>query len=234
MTHHADGEVLGEFLVSARSLTEYRAMFHLHDDDLRGRRILDCPGGAASFAVEASELGAEVTAIDPIYATAPPELAVRARAENERAVAWAHAHAGRYRWDWYGSTAEHAEIRRGAAARFADDVRATPQRYLAGSLPSLPCADDAFDLALSSHLLFSYADRLDADFHLAALLELSRVTTIETRVYPLLDYTGAPLDDLIAYLRTELYDKGVDTELRKIDYEFHHGADTMLTLRTAA
>ncbi|WP_278266123.1 hypothetical protein [Nocardia sp. AG03] len=234
MMHHADGEVLGEFLVSARSLAEYRAMFQLSDDDLSGRRILDCPGGAASFAAEASALGAEVTAIDPIYATAPDDLAARATPETERAVAWAHQHADRYRWDWYGGTAEHAAIRRGAAARFAQDVRSTPDRYLAGALPSLPCPDDSFDLALSSHLLFSYADRLDADFHLAALVELARVATTEARVYPLLDYTGAPLDDLIDHLRTELHDKGIQTSLRKTHYEFHHGADTMLTLQPAA
>ncbi|MFD3596524.1 hypothetical protein ACFWU5_27725 [Nocardia sp. NPDC058640] len=233
MMHHADGEVLGEFLVSARSLAEYRAMFQLSDDELSGRRILDCPGGAASFAAEAAELGAQVTAIDPIYATAPLELAARATPETERAVAWAHAHADRYRWDWYGSTARHATIRRAAAARFAQDLPAAPHRYLAGSLPSLPCADDSFDLALSSHLLFSYADRLDADFHLAALLELARVAPTEARVYPLLDYTGAPLHDLVDHLRTELHDKGIETALRTTGYEFHHGADTMLTLRQA-
>lgn len=234
MKHHADGEVLGEFLVSARSLAEYRAMFHLSDDDLTGRRILDCPGGAASFTAEASSLGAAVTAVDPIYARSTTELSVDAVTENDRAVAWAAANAHRYRWDWYGSPAGHAAIRRGAARRFADDVRAEPHRYIAASLPELPFPDGSFDLTLSSHLLFSYADRLDADFHLSALLELSRVTEGEARLYPLLDYTGAPLDDLIDHLRTELHDKGIPTALRKTRYEFHHGADTMLVLQPAA
>ncbi|MFE6926196.1 methyltransferase domain-containing protein [Nocardia sp. NPDC057663] len=234
MKHHADGEVLGEFLVSARSLAEYRAMFHLSDDDLTGRRILDCPGGAASFTAEATTLGAAVTAVDPIYARSTTELSVDAVTENDRAVAWAAANAHRYRWDWYGSPAGHAAIRRGAARRFADHVRAEPHRYVAASLPELPFPDGSFDLALSSHLLFSYADRLDADFHLSALLELSRVTEGEARLYPLLDYTGAPLDDLIDHLRTELHDKGIPTALRKTRYEFHHGADTMLVLQPAA
>ncbi|MEV6219954.1 hypothetical protein [Nocardia sp. NPDC051833] len=234
MKHHADGEVLGEFLVSARSLAEYRAMFHLSDDDLTGRRVLDCPGGAASFAAEATALGATVTAIDPIYARPTTDLAVDAVTENDRAVAWAAANAHRYRWDWYGSPDGHAAIRRGAARRFAADLRAAPDRYIAASLPELPFPDKSFDLSLSSHLLFSYADRLDAEFHLSALLELSRVTEGEARLYPLLDYTGAPLDDLIAGLRTELHDKGVPTALRKTRYEFHHGADTMLVLQPAA
>ena len=39
---------IGPYLVSARSAAEYRAMFALTDDDLRGR-VLDCPGGGASF-----------------------------------------------------------------------------------------------------------------------------------------------------------------------------------------
>ncbi|MFC4125149.1 methyltransferase domain-containing protein [Nocardia rhizosphaerae] len=229
--HHADGEVLGEFLVSARSLAEYRAMFQLSDDDLSGRRILDCPGGAASFTAEASTLGATVTAVDPIYARSTTALAEDAVTENDRAVAWAAANAHRYRWDWYGSPGGHAAIRRGAARRFAADLRAEPHRYIAASLPELPFPDKSFDLTLSSHLLFSYADRLDAEFHLAALHELSRVTDGEARLYPLLDYTGGALDELIGYLRTELRDKGVHTAVRKVRYEFHHGADTMLVLQ---
>ncbi|KQY32398.1 hypothetical protein ASD42_18635 [Nocardia sp. Root136] len=46
----------GEILVSSRSLGEYQAMFALTEDDL-GRRILDCPGGAAGFAAEVMERG---------------------------------------------------------------------------------------------------------------------------------------------------------------------------------
>ncbi|MEU1957666.1 hypothetical protein [Nocardia sp. NPDC019255] len=49
----------GGYLLTGRSLSEYRAMFSLGDDDLRGD-ILDCPGGAASSAAEAAELGARV------------------------------------------------------------------------------------------------------------------------------------------------------------------------------
>ncbi len=48
-------------------------------------------------------------------------------------------------------------------------------RYIEGVLPSLPFADDSFDLALCSHLLFLYSEQLDADFHIAAVRELLRV-----------------------------------------------------------
>ncbi|MGW4769765.1 hypothetical protein ACWEO2_17180 [Nocardia sp. NPDC004278] len=66
MTHQPNIDTLDEFLISARSLAEYRAIFALADVDLDGH-ILG-PGGAASFTAEASELGATVSAADPIYA----------------------------------------------------------------------------------------------------------------------------------------------------------------------
>ncbi|WP_431962145.1 methyltransferase domain-containing protein [Nocardia sp. bgisy134] len=229
MKRPTETDALGEFLISARSLAEYRAIFELTAADLRGR-ILDCPGGAASFAAEAAELGVQVTAADPVYATPAAELRELARTETERASAYAGAHHDRYRWDFYGDPDRHHAIRLTAATRFGDDLLANPGRYVAAQLPALPFPDNSFDLALSSHLLFSYADRLDADFHLAALLELSRVTTGETRLYPLVDHTGHPQDDLVAHLRKKLHDKGIPTTLRPTRYEFHRGATSMLIL----
>ncbi|MFE9574768.1 methyltransferase domain-containing protein [Nocardia sp. NPDC006044] len=230
MKHPYDSDVLGEFLVSSRSLAEYRAIFSLTDADLHGR-ILDCPGGAASFTAEASALGAQVTATDPVYRRPPGDLRGLAIAETDRGSDWATAHSERYRWDWYGGPRQHREMRHAAARLFGDDVLVNPGRYVAAELPSLPFPDDSFDLALSSHLLFTYADRLDADFHLAALVELARVCAGEVRAYPLVDHLGNAQHDLVAYLRKELEDKGIRTGLREIDYEFHHGANTVLVLR---
>ncbi|WP_054811139.1 class I SAM-dependent methyltransferase [Nocardia arizonensis] len=234
MTHPTDTDALGEFLISARSLAEYRAIFALTDAELRDRSVLDCPGGAASFTAEASELGAHVTAIDPIYARPASELRALALAEAERGNMWARTHYDRRRWDWYGSPEEHRRIRDAAATRFGTDITAHPGHYVAAALPSLPFPDDSFDLVLSSHLLFSYADRLDARFHLMALLELSRVSRRETRLYPLVDHRGVPQDDLVAQLRTELHDKGIRTDIRDVDYEFHPGATSILVLHAPA
>ncbi|MEU8901006.1 methyltransferase domain-containing protein [Nocardia sp. NPDC048505] len=230
MKHPLDTDVLGEFLVSARSLAEYRAIFELTDADLQGR-ILDCPGGAASFTVEASALGARVTAADPIYSRSAQRLRELAVSETDRGSDWAAAHRDRYRWDWYdGDPERHRAVRHAAAARFADDLNEHPERYIAAELPSLPFRDNSFDLALSSHLLFTYADRLDAHFHLTALLELSRVSSGEVRLYPLVDHIGRHHDVLVEQLRKELRHKGIHTSLRETEYEFHHGAHTMLVL----
>ena len=51
-------------------------------------------------------------------------------------------------------------------------------------MPDLPFDDGAFDLALSSHLLFLYSEQFDLGFHVRALEEMLRVAA-EVRVFPL-------------------------------------------------
>jgi SAM-dependent methyltransferase len=220
---------IGEMLLSCRSLAEYRGMFALSDDDLRGR-VLDCPGGAASFTADASELGCEATACDPIYLSADPaHLAEHARRETARANAYVQAHPGEYTWTFFRDPDHHRAIREASAQRFAADLVAHPVRYVPGALPQLPFDDGTFDLALSSHFLFSYADRLDEAFHLAALRELARVAA-EVRVFPLVPMGSAdPVD--ISRLRVDLVDGGLDVEVRPVEYEFQRGGREMLVCR---
>ncbi len=56
-------------------------------------------------------------------------------------------------------------------------------RYLRCELPQLPLADGQFDLALCSHLLFTYSGQLSCEFHCQAILEMCRVAG-EVRVFP--------------------------------------------------
>jgi SAM-dependent methyltransferase len=234
------GAGFGDVLVSARTHAEYRAMFALTDAHLCGT-VLDCPGGAASFTAEARGLGADATAVDPTY---PPSsttaaeraaglgrLGERAAAEAERGSAWVRDHADDYAWDFFDGPDDHLAQRRAAAAAFTADAGAEPQHYVHASLPHLPFADGAFDLVLCSHLLFSYADRLDDAFHLAALRELVRVARAEVRVYPLVaNGTDAEHPGLGA-LRSALDDDGTTSELRPTGgYRFQRGADRVLVL----
>jgi Methyltransferase domain len=219
---------IGPYLVSARSAAEYRAMFALTDDDLRGR-VLDCPGGGASFTAAARAGGTAAFAVDPVYATPPRELVARLEGELARGSAWATAHAERYVWDFHGDPAGHARLRAESAAVFARDLAEHPGHHVAAALPDLPFADGAFDLVLSSHLLFTYADRLDAGFHVAALRELARVGS-EVRVYPLVDQAGRPLPDLVDDVVAELGDTGVHARVQDVPYEFQRGARSMLRL----
>ena len=80
-----------------------------------------------------------------------------------------------------------------------------------------------------SHLLFTWADQLGYDWHLASLRELVRVAD-EVRVFPTV--MQGP-DNLVPFwdeLMTELRADGVKHETRRVDYEFQVGAQEMLVL----
>ena len=114
------------------------------------------------------------------------------------------------------------------------DVGHNPGRYLAAALPQLPLADQSVDLALCSHLLFTWSEHLGHQWHLAALREMLRVVRRETRVFPLVvQGTGAQvpfLADLLGQLRGE----GHHVEVHRVPYEFQRGADSMLVARSAS
>ena len=218
---------IGAMLVSSRSLAEYRAMFALTDTDLR-RRILDCPGGASSFTAEVNASGGAAIACDPVYAQAGvDELAGQAQAETDRGNRYVRANPEQYAWTFFANPDEHHRTRSAAGVVFAADRRAHPGQYLPASLPQLPFADRAFDLVLSSHLLFSWADRLDLAFHRAALLELMRVARRELRVFPLVAIASRSYphrDELLA----QLHDDGISAREVDVDYEFQAGGNQML------
>lgn len=218
---------IGAVLLSARSLAEYRAMFALSDATLR-HRLLDCPGGAASLTAEVNAAGGYARACDPLYAhTSADELAARGRADADRGNRYVRAHPEQYRWGFFADPDDHHRHRRAALTRFAADRKAHPERYVPGELPCLPFADNAFELVLSSHLLFSYADRLDFSFHRESIGELMRVTRGELRIFPLVTMGSVSYPYLEALL-AQLAECGITAQVTDVDYEFQAGGNQML------
>jgi hypothetical protein len=220
-------------LVSARSFDEYRAMFALSDDDL-ALRVLDCPGGAASFTAKAGALGTDVVAVDPQYGPGRNLLGTLALREIEHKHAYVADNAARFVWDWFGSPERYTRLRAEAARAFTADIAAHPDRYVAGALPRLPFADRTFDLVLSSHLLFSYGAQLSEDFHLSALIELVRVARRDVRLFPVVLHTSDRRYAALDRLRSALNALGVPSRLDRVDYEFQPGGDQVLILDATA
>ncbi|MER5768603.1 methyltransferase domain-containing protein [Streptomyces sp. NPDC001985] len=216
-------------LISARSFDEYRAMFALSDDDL-ALRVLDCPGGAASFVALAGARGTDAVAVDPQYGPGRErlgELVLREIEHKHRSVA---DNASSYVWDWFGDATRYTRLRSEAATTFAAHITARPERYVEGTLPHLPFADGSFDLVLSSHLLFSYGARFDAEFHRNALIELVRVARWQVRLFPVVLHTTDERYEHLDRIRAELDGFGVASRLDRVAYEFQPGADEMLVL----
>ncbi|WP_037064263.1 methyltransferase domain-containing protein [Pseudonocardia acaciae] len=216
-------------LVTSRSAAEYRAMFDLTATDLAAGSVLDCCAGGSSFA---AETGARVVAVDPAYAIgrrALAETVLSGLRDGDRII---DRNRERFEWGWYGTPERRAAARVDAAHRFLADLGERPGRYLAGALPHLPLADASFELVLCSHMLFTWANQLDADWHRAALAELVRVSRREVRVFPLVvQGTGEPVG-FLDELRTGLAASGHRTEVRDVPYRFQRGAHAMLVVRT--
>ena len=217
-------------LVTSRSFDEYVAMFDLDPVVLSGS-ILDCSAGVAGFTAEAAHRGARAVAVDPAYALPRAELAQLGNADLGRGSAIADQYPDRFTFAWYGGPERRLSLRNRALAQFLLDLATQPARYVAGQLPQLPFRDGSFDLAVCSHLLFTWADQLGLDWHRAALLELARVAT-EVRVFPtVMQGPGDPVP-FWDRLMTDLAQAGLRSELRQVPYEFQVGADRMLVVRS--
>lgn len=223
----------GGTAVTPRPLDEYRAMFRLTDDDLVAGRILDCPSGASPFGAQVRALGGRVVGVDPAYGDADT-LVARARADLDRVADWQRSNAAAFNWDHLGSPEALATVWSDALDAFAEDFVPDGSRYVDAALPSLPFPDRHFTTAVSAFLLFVYPTLLDRDAHRDALLEMTRVTGGEVRVFPMHDTTGRRYPALDA-LRAELRERGIETELRRAAcaYSVIPGSDRMLVCRRA-
>lgn len=222
---------IGAMLVSSRSLDEYRRMFTLTDADLAGR-ILDCPGGAASLTAEVNAAGGRAVACDPTYELPVEQVRDTTLESLGRAYSYHQANPAEYVWTYFRDPDHYLESRTRSVELFAADRAAHPDNYLPAALPALPFTDQRFDLVLTSHLLFSYADRLDRAFHVASLLELARIGR-DVRVFPLVPMGMTESPDLAA-VRAALTAAGLRTTVQPVDYEFQRGGNTMMSIVSSA
>ena len=210
---HAESPRSARAAVTARGLFDYREMFVLDPGELSAASILDCPVGASPFGAQARARGGTVTSVDPIYDQSAETIVARVRANLDNADAWLSDHAETIDWSYLGSTDAHIRASEVAADLFATDYTAHREDYRAAGLPELPFPDQTFDLTLSANLLFVYPEVFNVDAHIAALLELCRVTRGEVRVHPVCDITAARYAHF-DHVRAALADHDIATELR--------------------
>ena len=156
--------------------------------------------------------------VDPCYHQPAAAILSQVQDNLDHSRDWLATHTASIDWDYFGSPAARIGASEVAADFFATDYTTGPEHYRAAALPTLPLADDTFDLTLCGNLLFAYDHTLTLDEHTAALLELARVTHGEVRVHPL--YSVKPDGPLrypqLDHVRDVLAQHGVATELRPI------------------
>jgi len=218
-----------------RTLDEYSRFFSLDPTALRGRAVLDVAAGPSSFTAEAARRGIDAVAVDPLYHRPPAALADQIREDYARMFQQMRAKPRLFRFKAFASFDEAEADRRAAATRFLADYEGNARhgRYVRASLPLLPFLDGAFDLVLCAHLLFIHAARFDFDWHLAACVELARVSNGEVRIHPVCGADGKPYAQLDR-LRSELGGLGITSAVVRVNYEFFTGSNSMLVLNPSS
>ena len=211
-----------------RSRDEYVKMFDLKPDDLR-LNILDCAGGPASFNAEMNHQGYKVISCDPVYQFPAAEIAQRIEETYQTVIDGVKETWENFVWQDIQSPEHLGQIRMTAMQQFLEDLPLGIQqgRYIISELPTLPFDTGQFDLALCSHLLFTYSDILSQDFHLTSIQELCRVAT-EVRIFPLLNNFSKEVSSVLPSLMKDLRAQGYNLEIKQVAYEFQKGGNQML------
>ena len=229
---------LEEVVPWGRSKDEYVRMFGLTSWDLGGARILDCAGGPSSFNAEVTAEGGEVVSCDPIYRFSAAQISGRVEEVFEGLVRAAREGSEGFVWREFASPQHLGEHRLATVRRFVEDFPRgfREGRYVEAGLPVLPFEAGAFDLALCSHLLFTYSGAFSMEFHLASVLEMCRVAG-EARVFPLLAssvHRGGGAGERSPHLGPVvegLGERGYEARVEVVPYEFQKGGNEMLRVR---
>ncbi|MFC4323092.1 SAM-dependent methyltransferase [Litchfieldia salsa] len=213
-----------------RTFEEYLDMFSLSKEELEGKKILDCPAGACSFTAVGNKSGLDVTACDIAYDHAGEALKNKGLQDIEHAMKHMRKAQNNYKWDYFRDIEGLRRNRLSALEECTTDMEKARGRYIPVTLPSLPFQNEEFEILLSAHFLFMYADRLDYQFHIDTLNELLRVTKEEVRIFPLVDLEGKRYEHL-DQIKSYLTDSGFIIEEVKVPYEFQTNANSMLKIK---
>ena len=218
---------LHEILPWGRSFDEYVRMFSLTETDLE-KNILGCGDGPASFNAAMHRRGKRVISVDPLYQFSVEQIRGRVQEAYGTIMEQLVANQADYVWTTIPSPQDVGRIRMKAMEEFLADFEEgkIEGRYLPHEMPSLPFEDSQFDLALCSHLLFTYSGQMSAEFHCQAMLEMCRVAG-EVRVFPILAHSGQPSPH-IQSVCDHLERHGYSVILQSVDYEFQRGGNKML------
>lgn len=221
---------LSRIVFIGRTWEEYLLMFNLSKEELVGRKVLDCPSGACSFTANANKKDVTAMAADIAYYHEVNDLEEKGFQDIEHTMQSMEQAANNYKWDFFRNIDELKRTRAQALTECVSDMKKFgASRYVPAVLPQLPFQDKQFDLTLSAHFLFTYADKLDYDFHIQTMKELMRVTREEIRIFPTVDMEGKRYEYLNALIEW-VSDQGWEPEEIQVPYEFQKNANKMLKL----
>ena len=221
---------LENIAITGRIFEEYSFFFDLKLEDLKDKKVLDCPSGASSFVSTLKQNDIDVIGVDLLYEFDIESIETQGYKTIEKTyqdTSWMDV----YKMDFYKSKENHRNHRENALKAFVNDFN--KKDYIFAKLPNLPFENKEFDLALSSHLLFVYDNMLDYEFHKNSILEMLRVSK-EVRIFPLVDFKNSKVleeknfSPFVYKILEEL--KDFKCEIVKVDFEFQPKANYYLKI----
>src|ERR1700722_7987764 len=103
-----------------RSFDEYRRMFDLSSADLEGR-ILGCADGPPSSTAEATQRGAKIVSVDPLYRFNPEPIRERVKIASTQILEQMRLVQDEFVWDTIRSVDDLGTIRMNAMTKFLGD-----------------------------------------------------------------------------------------------------------------
>ena len=217
-----------------RTLSEYKEFLDLDIDYLKGLKVLDCPSGPSSFVAEANRMGIRAVGCDFFYDLPLEQLVNKGLKDISHVMERLSEKMHLFKWDYYSSVEDVKDSRTRALKLFEEDyqIGLKEKRYVKASLPFLPFPDRSFELVISAHFLFIYDDKLDYEFHLNSIVELSRVCSREVRIYPL-QSMNARIYPYMDKLMSDLKQTGLEARIVEVGFEFLRGSNFMLRIKRA-
>ena len=217
-----------------RTLSEYKDFLDLDIDYLKRLKVLDCPSGPSSFVAEANRMGIRAVGCDSFYDLPLEQLVNKGLKDISHVMERLSEKMHLFKWDYYSSVEDVKDSRTRALKLFEEDyqIGLKEKRYVKASLPFLPFPDRSFELVISAHFLFIYDDKLDYEFHLNSIVELSRVCSREVRIYPL-QSMNARIYPYMDKLMSDLKQTGLEARIVEVGFEFLRGSNFMLRIKPA-
>lgn len=221
---------LDEVVLLGRMFDEYRLIFGLDHEYLRGKKILDVASGVSSFCAEANGHGYDVIASDRIYGLPATEIEKKCRQDlAEVLIKLSKTDDHYYIWDYFENLSALKKQRTKAYRLFLEDYQKKgASRYIPTEYPKSDFKDGQFDIALLSSLLFIYDEILDYRFHKQLIIELIRITKNEIRIWPLVNLRGTRSRFVEKLTDDDL--KGLNIDVRKVNYRFLRNSDEMMVV----
>lgn len=133
-----------------------------------------------------------------------------------------------YHWGEFGDVDGLVRTRTKALDTFLADYEpgVVEGRYLPCTLPSIPLDDAVVELVLSDHLLFTYPQFFDYEFHIKSIEAMLRVAKREVRLFPLISSASSMKPPYFKEVVQHIRMLGHEA----VAYHFQNGAHEMLRI----